>query len=331
MSGIWVLVEHNSGALERVTVELLGEARRLARETKSEVFAVVFGNRVAGLAETLAHNGADAVHVFEDEQLRYYDPGLVAASLGELFIRESARIVLLPASTTGSDVAVRLAMEHNWPLAARAMNINIRDGEVEIVRSVARDAVHAFVRPVQSGPCLVTIAADLIGVDRADPKRTARVVHEQLAVPDTIRVTVGEFIASDPRSLDISEAEIVVSAGRGVGSKENIRFVEELADALGGSVGGTRVVVDLGWLPKARQVGQTGKTVTPRLYVACGISGATAHTMGMKDASTIIAINTDAAAPIFKIAHLSVQADIASFLPVLAARCRRAMGRTDAA
>jgi len=148
-------------------------------------------------------------------------------------------------------------------------------------------------------------------------------VREELAVPEAAPVAVGEFIASDPRTLDISEAEIVVSAGRGIGSRENIRLVQELADALGGSVGGTRVVVDLGWLPKDRQVGQTGKTVTPRLYVACGISGATAHTMGMKDAATIIAINTDAAAPIFRIAHLALQTDVSGFLPVLAARCLR--------
>jgi len=332
MNAIWVFVEHTSGTVDRVTIELLGEARRLAKDTKSEVCAAVFGNRVSGLVETLTHNGADVIHVFEDDRLRYYDPGPVVESLGQLCIREEARIVLLPASTTGSDVAVRLAMQHNWSLVPRATNLNIRDGEVEIVRSIARDGIHAILRPAQSGPCLVTIAADLIGVDRADPKRTSRVVQEQLALPDATPISVGEFIANDPRTLDISEAEIVVSAGRGIGSKDNIRLVEDLADALGGSVGASRVVVDLGWLPKARQVGQTGKTVIPRLYVACGISGATAHTLGMKDASTIIAINTDAAAPIFKIAHLSLQADVTSLLPVLAEQCRQAMGRTpDAA
>jgi electron transfer flavoprotein alpha subunit len=323
MSGIWVFAEHDSGALERVTLELLGEARRLARETEAEVFAVVFGDRVAALVDPLAHYGADVIHVFEDERLRHYDPGPVVASLGRLCEAQSARVVLLPATTTGSDVAVRLAMEHDWPLASRATATHVRDGDLEFVRPIARNAVHAFVRPARSGPCLVTIAADVIGVDRPDTSRSARVVREALVVPDAALVAVGEFIASDPRTLDILEAEIVVSAGRGVGSKENIRLVQELADALGGSVGATRVVVDLGWLPKDRQVGQTGKTVTPRLYVACGISGATAHTIGMKDAATIIAINTDAAAPIFKIADLGVQADVSSVLPVLAARCRR--------
>ena len=326
MKAIWVFAEHHSGALERVTLELLGEARRLAREMEAEVSAVVFGDRVTALVEPLAHYGADVVHIFEDERLRHYNPGLVVAGLGRLCEAESARFVLLPATTTGSDVAVRLAMAHDWPLAPRVMTVHVRDGELEFVRPVAGNAVHAFVRPARSGPCLVTIAADVIGVERPDTSRSARVVREELVVPETAPVAVGEFIASDPRTLDITEAEIVVSAGRGMGSKENIRLVQELADALGGLVGATRVVVDLGWLPKDRQVGQTGKTVTPRLYVACGISGATAHTIGMKDAATIIAINTDAAAPIFKIADLAVQADVSGVLPALTARCRREPG-----
>jgi electron transfer flavoprotein alpha subunit len=326
MNAIWVFAEHKSGAPDRVTMELLGEARRLARETKTEVSAVVFGDKIGALVEPLAHYGADVVHVFEDDRLRHYNPGIFVASLGRLFQAESARIVLLPATTTGSDVAVRLAMEHDWPLAPRAMNINIRDSEIEVVRPVAAGAVYASVKPARSGPYLVTVPADVIGVERPDTSRSARVVREALVAPDGAPVTVGEFIASDPRTLDISEAEIIVSAGRGVGSKDNMRFVQELADVLGGSVGGTRVVVDLGWLSKDRQVGQTGKTVTPRLYVACGISGATQHTLGMKDAATIIAINTDPAAPIFKIAHLAVQVDVSGFLPVLAARCRRGGG-----
>lgn len=323
MNGIWVFAEHTSGALDRVTLELLGEARRLARETQAEVSAVVFGDRVAALAEPLAHYGADVVHAFEDERVRHYDPGLVVASLGRLCEAESARVVLLPATTSGSDVAVRLAMDYDWPLAPRAMNIHLRGDEIEVVRPVAAGAAYASVTAARSGPYLVTIAPDIIGVERPDTTRGARVVREDLVVPEPGGIEVGEFIASDPRTRDISEAEIIVAAGRGVGSKENMRLVQELADVLGGSVGGTRVVVDLGWLSKDRQVGQTGKTVAPRLYVACGISGATPHTLGMKDATTIVAINTDPAAPIFKIAHLGVQTDVCGFLPVLSARCKR--------
>ena len=155
----------------------------------------------------------------------------------------------------------------------------------------------------------------------------ARVVSAEVVVPERSRVDVGEFIAGDPRTLDIAHADIVVAAGRGMGSKENMQLVEDLAAVLGGSVGGTRVVVDLGWLPRDRQVGQTGAVVKPKLYVACGISGATQHTIGMRDAATIIAINTDAGAPIFKIADLALQADVTEVLPVLTRQCRQAGGR----
>jgi electron transfer flavoprotein alpha subunit len=323
MSSIFVFAEHNAGFAERVTLELLGEARRLAREMKSQVSAVVFGDRVSALPTTFAHYGADVVYVFEDDRLRHYDPSLVVPSLGRLIEAESPLVVLLPATTTGSDVAVRLAMEHDWPLAPRSMYVRLKDGALELVRPLANEAVHASFRPARNGPGLVTIPPDVIGVDPADPSRTARVVAGELVSSKTAQVEVGDYINSDPRKLDVREAEIIVSAGRGVGSKENMKAVEELADALGGSVGGTRVVVDLGWLPKERQIGVTGKTVTPRLYVACGISGATQHTIGMKDASTIIAINNDAAAPIFKIAHLAVQADVQTVLSALAARCRQ--------
>jgi|HubBroStandDraft_5_1064220.scaffolds.fasta_scaffold152361_2 electron transfer flavoprotein alpha subunit len=323
MSGIFVFAEHNAGFPERVTLELLGEARRLAREIKSQVSAVVFGDRVSALSTSFAHYGADVVYVFEDDRLRYYDPRLVVPNLGRLIEAESPLVVLLPATTSGSDVAVRLAMEHNWPLASRSMYVRLKDGALELVRPLANGAVHASFRPARNGPSLVTIPPDVIGVDAADSNRTARVIVGELVSSKTVQVEVGDYINSDPSKLDVREAEIIVSAGRGVGSRENMKAVEELADALGGSVGGTRVVVDLGWLPKERQIGVTGKTVTPRLYVACGISGATQHTIGMKDASTIIAINNDAAAPIFKIAHLAVQADVHTVLSALTARCRQ--------
>lgn len=326
MNGIWVFAEHSAGALERVTFELLGEARRLAKETTAEVTAVIFGERVGALTAPLAHYGADAVYVFEDERLRYYDPGLVGASLGRLCAAEQPVLVLFPATSTGSDVAVRLATEHDWPLMAGCVNFHIRDDEIEAVRPLADHKVHAFVRAARPGPRLATVVPDVIGVDRPDTSRSARVLQGEIVIPEQTAVEVRGFIPGDPRTLDLSEAEIVVSAGRGLGCKENMRFVQEFAAALGGSVGGTRVVVDLGWLPRERQVGQTGKTVTPRLYVACGISGATQHTIGMKDSATIIAINTDPGAPIFKVADLALEADVTELLPVLTQRCREERG-----
>ncbi len=327
MNEFWVFVEHSGAAVGRVTFELLGEARRLAKETGSQVAAVAFGERVDELVEPLAHYGADTVYVLEDARLRHYDPGLVVPALAGLCGTHQPALVLFPATTTGSDVAVRLALDQQWPLVQRCVNFQVRDGDIQMIRPLAEHKVHAVLGGARSGPRLATVEPDVIGVERPDKTRTARVVGVDLTVPDTRRIDVRGFIAGDPQTLDLTEAEIVVAAGRGVGSKDNMRLVYELAAALGGSVGGTRVVVDLGWLPRERQVGQTGKTVTPRLYIACGISGATQHTIGMKDAATIVAINTDPGAPIFKVADLALEADVTQVLPALTQRCQQECGK----
>lgn len=323
---VWVFVERARGEVERVTLELLGEARRLARDVGGEVGAVALGPSVEALVDPLARHGADAVYGFEDPRLERYDPGVFAATVGELCTARAPALFLLPATTTGSDLALRLAFERGWPLAVRCVNFRARDGRIEMIRPIAGEKAHEVLAAAVPGPVLATVAPDVIGVEPPVAARNASFVRGEVVVPERPRIALGGFLPGDPRTLDLSEAEIVVAAGRGVGSKENMRLVEELAVALGGSVGGTRVVGDLGWLPRERQVGQTGKTVRPRLYVACGISGATQHTIGMKDSAAIIAINTDPGAPIFKIADLALQADVTELLPELAARCRGARG-----
>jgi len=326
-SELWVVAEHSGDAVDRVTFELLGEARRLAKEAGGQVCAVALGDHVTPLVESLAHYGADTVYVVEDERLRYYDPNLVVATVGHLCSIRHPALVLFAATTTGSDTAIRLALERQWPFAPGCVNFHWNDGDIEMVRPMAGQKLHAIIGAARPGPRVASVVPDVLGFDAPDKKRSARVVSAEVVVPERSRVDVGEFIPGDPRTLDIAHADIVVAAGRGMGSKENMQLVEDLAAVLGGSVGGTRVVVDLGWLPRERQVGQTGAVVKPKLYVACGISGATQHTIGMRDAATIIAINTDAGAPIFKIADLALQADVTEVLPVLTRQCRQAGGR----
>jgi len=326
-SDVWVVAEHGGGAVDRVTLELLGEARRLAKDAHGDVAAVVLGEQVTPLIAPLAHYGADTVYVVEDARLRHYDPNLVVTTLGQLCATRHPALVLFAATTTGSDAAVRLALERQWPFAPGCVNFHWNDGDIEMVRPMAGRKVHAIVAAARPGPRLASVVPDTLGFEAPDTKRAARVLRTAVVLPQRSALDVGEFIPGDARTLDIAEAEIVVAAGRGIGSKENMRLIEDLAAALGGSVGGTRVVVDLGWLARERQVGQTGAVVKPKLYVACGISGATQHTIGMKDAATIIAINTDAGAPIFKIADLALQADVTEMLPVLTQQCRQAGGR----
>ena len=319
---IWVVAEERGGVLERVTLELVGEARRLAG--RDEVAVILLGDAVESLAAELAHYGADTVHLADDPGLRRYDPELFVATVGTLCAVHAPALVLLPATTSGSDIAARLASERGWPLVARCTMVRPCERGFEFTRPIG-EGRQAVVVPVGAGPHLATIVPDVIGVERPDPGRAARVVPFQVARFDR-RIRVSDAQGTATCAVDLAEADVIVAAGRGVGSKENLRLVEDLAHALGGAVGATRIAVDLGWLPHERQIGQTGKAVAPRLYVACGISGATQHTIGMKDSATIVAINTDAAAPIFKIADLALQADVAELLPALAEACRRGDG-----
>lgn len=322
MKDVWVFVEHENGAPARVTLELLGEARRIARGSGGEVGALLLGERPDAVAAPLAHHGADVVYLASHARLRRYDPEIFAATIGPLCAAAAPLLVLFPATANGSDLAARLAAERGWPLACGCVSFRVRDGDVEMVRSIPGAKLHATVAAAGAAPRLATVPAEVIGVDRPDRGRAARSVALEAALPERRRIEVGAFFAADPRTVGLEEAEIVVAAGRGMGSKQAMSLVENLADALGGSVGATRAVVDLGWLPAERQIGQTGKTVRPRLYVACGISGATQHTVGMKEAATIVAINKDPGAPIFAIADLGLRGDVAELLPALTERLR---------
>jgi electron transfer flavoprotein alpha subunit len=322
---VWVFVDHFDGRLMPVSLELLGEARRIADETSATVDAIVFGLDGATSIADLTQHGADRICIFETGDPNAYDPDAYSASLGQTIADEMPLLLLFPATSRGTDLAGRLAAAHGWPLFPRAVDVRVRDDGLELTRTLAAGKIHARLTAATAGPSLVTIASDVIGRGAPDPARHAAVVRKRLLPPATPLIKVRDLIDGDPETIDLGEAQTVVAAGRGMGASANIRLVEQLAEALGGSVAGTRVAVDLGWLPKARQVGQTGKTVRPRLYVACGLSGATQHTMGMKRSETIIAINTDPAAPIFKIADLAVTADAVELLPLLAEKCRRAI------
>jgi electron transfer flavoprotein alpha subunit len=328
MTQIWVLAEQSAGEVERVSFELLGEARRLARKLDARVEALALGDEIDSVTETLAHYGAETVYLIQDPRLRHYNPDVFAASIGQLCKLHEPALVLFPATSTGSDVAVRLSASYGWPLVPRCVNIRIRNGEIEMIRGLAQRKIQGVLTGACPGPRLATVAADVIGVERPDLARRAEIICAPVIVPERLQIDVRGFVPGDPRTLDLSEAEIVVAAGRGLGSQENMHLVEELAEVIGASVGCTRAVVDLGWLPHSAQIGQTGTTVNPRLYLACGISGATQHTIGMKDAETILAINTDRGAPIFKVADLGLVADVNQLLPVLIERCRSECGET---
>ena len=324
---VWALVEHRDGKLEDGALELVGHGREVAVKMGQALVAVVFGDIDTDLATQLARHGASSVlslqHPGVAERSAEIDTQLAAVAVRQ----HSPGVLLLLESIAGADLARRLAARLGAGLVTSCDRLDIaEDGLLAATKSIYGGKASAvFVCPT-TRPQMATLNPDAIDLRTRDDAATAEVVPLPLAVDlQEPKTRATGFLQGDPRLVALTEADIVVAGGMGLGSQKNWKLVEDLADAVGGSVAATRRVVDEGWVTSERQVGQTGKTVRPKLYIACGISGAIQHTMGMKDAAAIIAINTDRQAPIFKVADVGVIGDVVRVLPVLTAKLREAL------
>lgn len=323
---VWVIVEHRQGKLADVTLEMLGDARKLADKLGGEVWAVMLTAGGAGDGtEVMAHHGADQVLLIEHELFDAYMTEPCAQTLAELCREHAPAILLLAATLNGQDLAARLSARLRTGLASDCVTLKVNaEGRLEATRPAYADKVYSTVVCCAGHPQMATLRPGVAGVGKANTSRKAEVLRFQPTISrETIRAHAVGFVPADPKTIDISEADQVVAAGMGVGSREGLQILEELADLIGASLGGSRLAVDQGWLPYERQIGQSGKTVTPRLYIAAGISGASQHTLGMKDAETIIAINTDKTAGIFKLTDLGVVGDLHQVIPALTKKLRQ--------
>lgn len=317
---IWVLGEHREGVLQDVTLELVSDARKLADKLNEEVHVLLLGRTdLHKLTDPLGLYGVDRVYLVQHQLLEPYTTDAYVQVCADLCRRYHPSIFLIPATVNGQDLAPRLAARLRTGLASHALNFTInREGLLETTREVYSGKVYSTVVCPFSKPQMATMrpgVADKIKLENPRNPTIISVIPE--LHPERIRTRVLELIPADPKTIDLSESERIIAGGRGVGGKEGFELLQELADVLGASLGASRVAVDQGWVPYEHQIGQTGKTVKPKLYMAVGISGASHHIMGMKDSECIIAINTDRNAEIFKIAHLSVVADIREVIPIL--------------
>jgi len=321
---IWALVEYRDEELEDGSLELISHASDLARKMGAELAAVVLGEIPEDTATQLARYGAGHIlclqHPAVNDRLPETDAQILAAAVRQY----SPDIIACLETTTGGDVSRRLAARLGTGLVTSCDRLDVgEDNLLAAVKPVYGGKAAATVICPSTRPQMATVNPDAIDLKTPDSSATAEIttvpVNIDLEDPKTRAV---DFLKGDPRMVALTEAEIVVAGGMGLGSKDNWKLVEELADAIGASVAATRRVVDEGWVTSERQVGQTGKTVRPRLYIACGISGAIQHTVGMKDSQAVIAINTDRTAPIFKVADVSVVGDVVKVLPAVAARLR---------
>jgi electron transfer flavoprotein alpha subunit len=323
--GAWVVVEHGADGLLSTSLEAIGLARSLGL---GEVTAVAAGDSVSALAADLFAYGADRVVTLEDPQLAVYRTDPYAGAIGALVRERAPRLVLLAGSARGRDLAAALAADLDAPLATDALEIRADGGDVVFVRPSFGGNLFSTLRPKGDAPRLATIRARAYPMPARDAGRsgTPESVAPRIDAAAIRTETLG-FEAEEGATVNLVDANVIVSGGRGLGKPENFSLVRELADALGGAVGASRAVVDAGWIPYVHQVGQTGRTVKPKLYVACGISGAIQHLAGMRTSDTIVAINKDPAAPIFKVATWGIVGDLFEIVPLLTKKLRAKLGK----
>ena len=337
---VWMFVEQRDGVAAEVSLELLGRARELADRLGVKVGAVLAGagEAVKALAPALVARGADTVYLAGHEDLAQYLAMPYTSLVAGLIRRYEPQIVLYGATTTGRDLGPRVASALRTGLTADCTDLRI--GDLEMKGVVTRDLLYQ-IRPAFGGniiativspehlPQMATVREGVMVMPEADETRTGEIVEVgvqrgsiaaadgPILLPDadfTVRVVRR---VQEEKTIDLKGARIVVSGGVGVGSREGFALVEQLADSLGGVVGASRAAVDAGWVPHDHQVGQTGVTVRPKLYIACGISGSVQHRAGMDQSARILAINRDPGAPIFSVAHYGIVGDLHKVIPLL--------------
>lgn len=318
--GVLVFVEQVDGEIARVSYELLGEGKKLAATLNTEVTAVVLGNNLENLVDKLADHGADKVIVVEDPALEIYMTEPYTHAMTEVVNEYKPDVVLYGATAIGRDVAPRIAARTHTGLTADCTRLEVQEktNNLLMTRPAFGGNVMATILCPNHRPQMATVRPGVMQQAEKAANPDCQVVKFTVPNLDSFKnVEVLEVIKKESERVDIMDVDVLVSGGRGMGSVENFKLLEELADALGGTVSASRAAVDAGWEEKDRQVGQTGKTVRPNLYIASGISGAIQHVAGMEESDIIIAINKDETAPIFDVADFGVVGDATKIIPML--------------
>lgn len=324
---LWVLVETLDGEAKSVGLELLGPGRKMTDAMGEKLVAVVIGSGVDKAVKAAVSFGADQVLVIDGPDYADYSTEGYTYAVEQLVKKYAPRTILIGATSKGRDMGPRIAGRLQTGLTAdcTGLDINAETGVVAWTRPAFGGNLMAVIECPESLPQIGTVRPGVFKKSVPDEARTAEIIKEDIAVPaGTIRTTLIEKIMEAAEgAVKLEEADIIVSGGRGLGKPENFSLVKDLADVLGGVVGASRAAVDAGWISHAHQVGQTGKTVGPKLYIAAGISGAIQHLAGMSGSDVIIAINRDADAPIFDVANYGIVGDIKEVLPALTAAIKK--------
>lgn len=323
--GVWVFAEQREGQLQKVSLELLGEGRKIADKLGVKLTAVLLGSKIVEVAKELTAYGADEVLVADHPLLENYTTDGYTKVICELAKEIKPEVLFIGATFIGRDLGPRVAARLATGLTADCTSLDIDETGRYLLatRPAFGGNLMATIACTDHRPQMATIRPGVFSKLKKDESREGEVIQVNVNLYEAdIRTKVVEVVKTEKELVDIGEAQIIVSGGRGVGNKESFKLLQELADVLGGTVAGSRGAVDKEWVEKHVQVGQTGKTVKPVVYIACGISGAIQHLAGMQDSDFIIAINKDENAPIMKVADYAIVGDLNKVIPEMIAQAK---------
>ncbi len=318
--GVWIFAEQREGQIMPVTYELLGVGRALANDLGEELSGVLLGRDVKGKAEELLNYDLEKIYLIDDPLLESYRTHLYTQAIVDLVSHKRPEVILMGATSLGRDLAPRVATRLQTGLTADCTGLEIDKKERNLIQTrpaLGGNIMARIISPYHR-PQMATVRPKVMKRARPGHSKKAEIIEVKPKISQNNEaVKIISLIREEKEAVDLQGAEIIVSGGRGLGKPENFSLIRKLADLLGGAVGASRAVVDAGWIQPYHQVGQTGKTVQPKLYIACGISGAIQHQVGMRTSEVIVAINKDPEAPIFNIVTYGIVGDLHKFLPVL--------------
>ena len=317
---VWVFAEQRQGTLTPVVVELLGEGRKLADKLGVKLCALLVGINVKDMIQTLIHYGADRVYCVDNELLEKYTTDGYSKAVCIAVEKYKPEIIMMGATHIGRDLAPRIASKLNTGLTADCTGLAIdpEDGKLRQTRPAFGGNLMATIICPETRPQMCTVRPGVMDKAIKDTNRTGETIEIEVDISQKdIRTKVLEIVKIKRDMIPLTDADVIVSGGMGIKNAEGFKMLKELADVLGGTLGASRATVDAGWIDKSRQVGQTGTTVRPKLYIACGISGAIQHLAGMQESGMIVAINTNPNAPIFEVADYGIVGDVYEVVPQL--------------
>jgi electron transfer flavoprotein alpha subunit len=326
---IWVYLETENDRIKKGSSEILSQARKMADNSGHSIAAIIAGKEIEPFSSLPGDYGADKVYLVSVEAPFQHDFDLQVNLLHSMVKESQPALLLLAATPRGREIAPRLAARLDAALISDCVDLKLEKGELTGRRSIMHGKAHAIVACSTSSFCIATASPGAFDIQELKRETNCEIVHLPCIISEKSRVQFLEYIKGDPATISLKEADAIIAIGRGLENAENMTMIQELAGLLGASIGGTRTAVDFKWLPLERQIGITGETVSPRLFISCGISGQYPHTVGMDASETIIVINKDRDAPIFKLAGLGIIGPMEKIIPVLSSHIKSAMERQE--